>query len=173
MQYEQGTTTAFATTIVIDSVYASGAILGEDAVGGVIGRIDDVFTADDDIFYTISNSFGMGEVVSDLDFVGGFAGSNEAQPDDIAFTNNYFDRTRTTQPICDGYENVTCAAVNESGSQPNYFVNNTSSAPLNTWDFTDVWKAQPYTAPVFQSNIVSVTNDRNGDGRVDTAQSKW
>lgn len=42
-----------------------------------------------------------------------------------------------------------CQYVNENNSQPKYFINNTQNAPLNTWNFNNVWVARLNEYPKF------------------------
>ncbi|MCX6727608.1 MAG: ATP-binding protein [Candidatus Saccharibacteria bacterium] len=50
-----------------------------------------------------------------------------------------------------------CTAVNKNNSQPNYFINNKANAPLNSWNFTNLWYTQAKDYPKFVAGAVTVT----------------
>jgi signal transduction histidine kinase len=85
--------------------------------------------------------------------------------------NNYFDASLTVGAPCANWLEVedqinpgadtvvtasqyddaaVCKPVNSNNQAPNYFRNNTTNPPLNTWDFTTpVWYSQVATYPTF------------------------
>ncbi len=58
------------------------------------------------------------------------------------------------------FKPISCTAVNEGNAQPNYFINNKTNAPLNNWDFTNVWRTRPNQYPTFVAGVS--TNDPEG-----------
>lgn len=62
------------------------------------------------------------------------------------------------------------AVVNSDGDQATYFLNNTTNAPLNTWDFEDVWVKNTSVPPTFELYVAPDDSDENGDGTPDRLQ---
>ena len=52
----------------------------------------------------------------------------------------YFDQTLAGTSVCSDSGSITCTAVNSSNSSPNYFKGNNSNPPLNSWNFSSIWK---------------------------------
>lgn len=116
---------------VIDRSYAAGSFSGLviQEAGGFMAN-----TASS----TVTNSFAVvtGSGVCGASNCSGFATKGSSP----TLTNNYFDATAADTTECSAIVGATCTAVNTDGSQPDYFYNNTTNPPLNTWDFTDVWE---------------------------------
>lgn len=47
------------------------------------------------------------------------------------------------------FKSLNCSAVNQNNSQPSYFINNNTNAPMNTWDFSSVWVTRKNDYPKF------------------------
>ena len=165
--------------LTITRTYAKGNITGEVEVGGLIGQLSEVYlygpTAS--ATYEITNNFAMGKVTTSPDeeethYRGGLIGRSETFDDEVIVTGNYYDAHRTGQTVCATAESSTdpidCTAVNIGNSQPNYFLDNTTNAPLNTWDFATVWVKNTNVPPTFAP--FSATDD-NGDGIPDVQQN--
>lgn len=161
--------------IVIESSYARGDVTGFGEVGGLIGHYDEVFEEVGN-FYTLRDSFALGQVTSDVDEPtiprGGLIGDVDGViADQHTFTNNYFDASGSGQTLCSSDAVIpNCTAVNVDGSDAGYFINNSVNDPLDQWDFTDVWKTQLYSPPVFLDYNLPSADDLNGDGTADDAQ---
>lgn len=158
--------------LAITNAYAKGAVTARNEAGGLIGQMNTTYESEGSS-YVVTNSFAMGQVSitgeEQDDYIGGLVGRNGTMADERTFTNNYYDQTRTGQTVCatedgDG-EALSCTAVNGDSSQPNYFINNSTNAPLNTWDFEDTWVKNASTSPTFQQII-----DLDSDGISDTVE---
>jgi len=55
------------------------------------------------------------------------------------YINNYFDAGLANSNECVSFASDLCTGVNAGSTQPNYFKNSNTNAPLNTWDFTNTW----------------------------------
>lgn len=161
-----------SATITIANAYAKGAVTARDEAGGLIGQLSNTDESEG-ASYTITNSFAMGEVTILEDgavYQGGLVGRNETMTAERTFTNNYYDQGGTGQSVCatddeDG-DTLSCTVVNADGSQPNYFINNTSNPPLNTWNFEDIWVANQGNTPTFKPVV-----DEDSDGIDDTVEN--
>lgn len=153
---------------IVRRTYASGNVEGYENVGGLIGHFDGLDTEYDNA-YVINNNFAMGQVTGDEEnYVGSLVGdSSNSEEGTIQYTNNYVDQTRTGVEACVGNgSGGECTPINADGSQPNYFIHNASNAPLNTWDFEDVWVANLSVPPTFQP-----ITDGDSDGISDTIEN--
>ena len=114
----------------VDRSYAVGSVAGSTSgsVGGLVGYN---FEPTD----SISNSFSAGAVMGSGTTVAGFFGYTNG----ATLTNDYFDGNRSGQVHCAGYNGDQCTAVNSDGMNSTYFLNTSSSAPLDSWDFTNIW----------------------------------
>ncbi len=57
-----------------------------------------------------------------------------------------------------------CQYVNDNNSQPLYFINNKSNAPLDQWNFSSVWKVQKNDYPKFVAAAETTTPSGPGTG---------
>lgn len=57
-----------------------------------------------------------------------------------------------------------CGSVNLGGPNSTYFHNNSSVAPLNTWDFTSVWNTHVDDYPTFTADVLDNDNGGNTNG---------
>jgi signal transduction histidine kinase len=137
----------------IDTSYANGVgeVIGTSSNPDdylVSGGLFASFSSQDQNTISVHNSFSTiippDSSVVPFWYVGGVLGFPANDPSE--FINTYFDADRMGTTSCDAILFFTpCTPIT---SQPNYFFNNTTNAPLNTWDFTNVWKTTS-TLPVF------------------------
>lgn len=174
--------------IKINRAYASGNVEATNNVGGLIGWMSGPYYSGTG--YETTNSFAMGKVsvLTDESNHGGLIGYTDESPSDyLTLSNVYYDRTNTDQANCindtDSFSG--CTAVNVANSQPKYFIDNTSNAPLNTWDFDAIWVTNKGVAPTFSpvadkdndgiddeiENSAPNNGDGNGDGILDRDQN--
>ena len=142
-------------TSSINHSYASGSIsltTAEPAAFAGIGGLGGFINAS-----TISNSFARVSITNPTPAVqqatGGLLGGwTESQPS--SSSNNAFDADVAGAGDCmspligvlDG-----CSAIS---GQPNYFYNNSTNAPLDTWDFANIWNTTS-TLPVFDKKVLT------------------
>jgi len=121
--------------VAIQKNYATGAVTSVDSItGGLIGLIDKGET--DEATLTLDANFSVGPV-SGGSPQAGLVGYN---PYPIISNNNYYDQDASGQTDCYTGETIDCTAVNTTEAPaPDYFKNNSVNAPLNTWNFTNVW----------------------------------
>ncbi len=154
------------TGATVDRSYATGSVTAgtNGSVGGLIGYN---FEPSD----TVTNSFSAGAVTGSGDTVSGFFGYTNG----ATLTNDYFDANRSGQAHCIQYSGDACTAVNGDGSNPTYFLDNSSSAPLDSWDFTNIWNTASDSYPVLRSDAhtvaVSVSITTPADGSVALANN--
>lgn len=137
----------------ITDSYATGAISPRDSestayyYGGLIGETSG------DASGSIADSFSTGAVTTNgaitLYFGGLVGGVTDAS---TPFTNDFFDAFTSGQANCSGQNNSACTAVNVGGAAPGYFKNDALRAPLNKWNFVDVWEPVSGSTPVFQTS---------------------
>ncbi|MCX6753393.1 MAG: peptidoglycan-binding protein [Candidatus Nomurabacteria bacterium] len=101
----------------------------------------------------INNSFATGLITNFYKNTGGLVSSSE----DINLSNDYYDQTNTQQSGCTAAGDISnCNPVNIDNLQPNYFLNNATSSPLDTWNFastTPIWAVTENFTPTFLDNI--------------------
>jgi hypothetical protein len=110
---------------IITRVYSASTFdtLGTEN-GGLIGTISDgtvshVFSASD---MTVGGGTSVGAIF------GNYYSS-------VTLTDASFDKTLANRSNCAGTGSPTCTARNTSGGDSNYFKNNSTHAPLDTWSF--------------------------------------
>ena len=151
----------------VQRAYASGEVSGNENVGGLIGVIDSLNSPSS---ITLANSFAMGAVTAgntttDGGLVGLRVGDGDAS---VVSTNNYFDQGGTGQADCESSNTLTgCTVVNVGNADPNYFINNKTNSPMDTWDFDTIWITNPGIPPIFGQ---SDATDLNIDGIPDEQQ---
>lgn len=146
---------------VLQRTYSSGNVTGYDGAGGLIGGVEELEYVGQNL--SVSDSFAVGAVESDDDpysLIGGTSFTNEGE---YLFTNNYFDETGTGQSDATPEGNDGATAVNATGSQPDYFKNNSTNPPLDEWDFTTIWKTQASGYPVLRLESVDTDSDGASD----------
>lgn len=129
--------------------YATGSVAGDNFVGGFTGRL---------LTGVIDHSFATGPVTGAT--IGGMVGSTDAgAPGQIIAS--VWDVTRSGQADCVGdlQISVSCDGVNVASATPTYFFNNTNP-PLNSWDFSTVWRTRSTDYPALQTVPVRPDNVR-------------
>lgn len=112
--------------ITITNSYTSASITfsGTGYGGGLVGGL---FAG------SVTHSFSAATIAGSTSFLRAMYGTGT-----ITNTGNYFDiylaGTGTTGCSSE------CTAVNTSNNTPNYFKNNSTNAPLTSWDFTNTWQ---------------------------------
>lgn len=153
--------------MIIRRTYARGSVLGDLDTAGLVGQFDEPQA---DSVYALSNNFAMGEVEIlevESERVGALVGYTDESVESVDSTNNYFDQTGTGQSECgDGLAG--CTAVNTDGSDEDYFINNNNNAPMDVWDFEDIWVANSGIPPVFQAYS---EEDGDNDGANDIVEN--
>lgn len=148
-------------SVTIRRAYASGNVEAAYDAGGLVGNIEGLYYEGESI--TIEDSFAAGTVVAESD-AGGFAGIIDEGDINVEFDNNYFDTNDDSLACSADGDLDECTGINES-AQTGYFKNNTSSAPLNQWDFDEVWittAAYPVLRGMSESGSVSLTSAEDG-----------
>lgn len=115
----------------------------------------------------ISNSFASGQVTPLAANWGGFTG--EASGSEV-LTNDYYDISSGGQLDCSQEPNPECHNVNIGLSDINYFKNNSTNAPLNTWDFANVWSTTD-SYPVLKPAKITPARPENLLGVTTVAQA--
>ncbi len=122
---------------------------------------------------TVQNSFSAASFTDTTSSSGAMFGVGNGTS-----TNNYFDQTVAGLSACTANGSAACTGVNVASASPNYFKNNATNAPLNTWDFTSVWKATTSGYPALRAAAGFATpawipnsGDANGDGVADAFQA--
>ncbi|HXH26846.1 MAG TPA: fibronectin type III domain-containing protein [Candidatus Acidoferrum sp.] len=136
--------TAYATS------YASGNVAGDNFVGGFTGGL---------YGGVLTDTFATGHVTGLIS--GGLVGITDAgSPGQII--SGAWDVTRSVQANCVGdlQISITCTGANVAGAAPNYFFNNHTNAPLNTWDFTNLWRTNSADYPSFQTVPAALSDAR-------------
>ena len=157
---------------VIERVYAT-SVSGGQYAGGIAGFLE--HTGGPQI---IRDSFFDNSLTSADPNYGAIAGllDNSVIADQsLWLDNNYYNAAAVDENICakstpDISSTVgVCEAVNTGGADPFYFLDNDTNAPLDQWDFDDVWYAQaPY--PKLQVSISpKLTELSPADGDTDIA----
>lgn len=134
----------------IDRSYSSSSVISNNLAGGLIGEVD-MYYVDENI--TISNSFAAGLVEaregSSYALIG--SGSDFTDNSGALFTaeNVWFDETTTNQSYPYYPEAGDWYSVNGEGDQADYFKNNSTNPPLDTWDFENIWVVNENDYPTF------------------------
>jgi sugar lactone lactonase YvrE len=140
-----------AGTISVDT---SGQQISYISLGGLIGITDKNQYAQ----WTISNSFARVSIQNSTDAAmqatGGLIGGNEGDDAAPVYPNNVFDRDLAGTGDCIAPQSGVISGCSSVSGQPGYFYNNSSNAPLNTWDFTGIW-ATTSTLPVFSRGALT------------------
>ena len=123
--------------LTIRRVYASGNIASSINAGGIIGTSDALPNAKSAL--NISDSFVVSAISSNPASSAALIGANGSSTHPVTVSNNFYDQTRVGLSACAGANALACTAVNTDGSQADYFKDNTTAAPLTSWDFTGIW----------------------------------
>jgi len=112
---------------------------------------------------SIHNSFSKTQLThGNMANVGGVIGTASAANGSPNLSGTIFDVEKAGNQKCAGivvYDNnqptgddLLCGMVNSDGSQNDYFINNDTNAPLNGWDFNQVWGTQVGNTPILRGN---------------------
>lgn len=172
--------------ITIQRTYASGDVTGYYGAGGLLGIVEEM---PENGMVNVRDSFAKGAVAADYigSDTGGLIGRYENEGAAIVSTNNYYDQAGTGQEVCDNEGSLNgCTAVNTSGTDSNYFINNNARQPMASWNFSTIWMTNPGIPPIFRgvpypnddgdnvSNLVENNapndGDANNDGTPDSEQ---
>ncbi len=130
--------------VTIDRSYAVENITTHSAtvdsvVGGLVGHLSNSAS-------TISNSFFTGVIIAttatddpedNIAEIGGVTGDRDL---DGAWTNVYWDKTRSGQEFCSGIDHSNphgCTAIENDSA---YFKGQHTELPLSLWNFTSTWQ---------------------------------
>lgn len=156
-----------------------GAISGDATVGGLIGLVK-AAPDPEESSYAIMRTFALAEVAGNENR-GGLIGVTEVVPDEdpdntLYLLRNVYDRSFAGVSACDSDDILTdegedfqCKAINIEGEAPSHFINNQTNAPLDEWDFEEIWEKQTNTPPVYRGLYVEPQDDGQGDGDGDNA----
>jgi hypothetical protein len=132
----------------ITNSYSSGSVTGSGSyAGGLVG-----FNYEG----TITNSYSSGSVTGSSE-VGGLVGSSLTG----TITNSYWDIHRSGRSNCVGSDSGTtnCTGKNSGNSEPDYWYYSTH-APMDNWDFVDVWGiVEEVTYPYLQWQFACTCGD--------------
>jgi hypothetical protein len=176
-QLENFAPEGYYTTANIQRNYNSGTVTANNYIAG--GLIGETYPNDNSqSVINLDNSFATeGAVTASLGQSGGAIGNMNGDSEFKVPVGNgvYYDQTATGQTECN-YNNADpvliltdCNAVNTDGSQPDYFKNNTTNPPLNTWNFVNTWGTQSSInggLPCLQweNPLCNPDGDNDGDG---------
>jgi len=156
LSISEGTITAGLSGLTISPV---GAITGDNvSESNIISTTNNYFDRS-----TITVNDCVGPAGSPYDTVNGVYGSFYF-PD--ASDNNTLDSDLPNDWASTYIDPVVkrpaCNIVNVNNSQPNYFINNKSNAPLTSWNFNGLWYTQKKDYPKFVAGAVSPENPSPG-----------
>ncbi len=127
--------------ITITNSYSSG-VMERGGGGGEGGFISGYFAG------TISNSFSSTAISNSAGGDGGMFWSGNG-----VSTGNYFDAYLAGVNSCSASGSASCTAKNSGNSDPNYFKGNSTSSPMSTWNFTDIWQVNSGGYPTLRGFI--------------------
>ncbi len=84
---------------------------------------------------TVENSFAASDMSANASNSGGLFGIGNATS-----TNNFFDEFAAGTSDCANGGAASCTVVNTGNATPNYFINNNTNDPLDTWNFDYLWE---------------------------------
>ncbi len=135
--------------LTVQRSYSSGAVRGSDYVGGLFGSaaLDPIRLS----HFNLADTFTTSAVTATADspsFFGGVVGDYETGAVAITPNNNYYDQTQTLMASDAGGNALSgVTAVNTDGTDGSRYKNNSSNAPLNSWDFSTIWNINADTYP--------------------------
>ncbi|MFA7681633.1 MAG: type II secretion system protein [Candidatus Peribacteraceae bacterium] len=119
----------------INNAFAAGDVTGESSVGGLVG-----FN-----MLNINNSFATGDVAG-IDSGGWSLGSVVGNMVSGTITNIYWNNHSGNPDSCYSGGNVGCTVISDNQS---YFYS-AENAPMDTWNFVDVWQENPGSLPTLR-----------------------
>lgn len=156
--------------MVIKNSYSTGMVWcnqsSTSTMGGLVGRFD---LAN----FDISDSFSTSWVINGgSDAAGAIVGSNALNK---TFENTYYDATSATLLVCSPAPNQNaCQSENVDGNDGNYFLNNSTNAPLDSWDFNNLWYVTSQF-PHFLSGMITpgMVGGLSGVANLDSIDLSW
>lgn len=139
--------TSSGQTIVIDRTFSAVSVTtGTSHAAGLVGEVTQLGGLGS---VSVQNSFAAGQL-SSPGSLGGVIGLDSFTP---TISGLYWDITRTTTAGCfsDGSTPAGCSGVNSASSNPNYFLSNSTNAPMSAWNFSTVWQTQVGDYPIVQA----------------------
>ncbi len=134
----------------ISNSYAAGSVGSCNEGGGLVGEESGAEILNSFATNIVGGRTGCGSGFGLGGLVGADFGSGATLP---IITNDFYDQTLSGQADCffTVSASVDCTAVNTSGSPaPNYFFGNSTSAPLDQWDFTHTWQTKTGDYPILR-----------------------
>jgi hypothetical protein len=135
-------------TVTVENSYATGGITLNASTeireaGGLAGLTD----ASD----SITNSFSAGALsltsgTESISSAGAFMGDNGG----ATVTNNFYDKTASTLTLCTGVDDPDPSGCTAIENNTSYFLGNSTSAPLDAWDFDAVWEIVSGNYPILR-----------------------
>ncbi len=135
----------------IQKSYAAGTVTSSTQTG-YVGGIAGVIKDDGDAPANIESNFSALTQQTLLSSGGVAGGVENDDPTIFTVTNTYFDTDQIGTSDCD-FDQVIANCYPISG-QPNYFKNNATNPPLNSWDFTSIWQTSN-SYPIFKVSLVN------------------
>lgn len=206
---------AVASDVSFNDVYTKGSLLGETYSGGLIGSITggSITNAYSSMNVTSTADTYSGGLIGSIS--AGFNPEDEITISNVFFAGTFSESASNagaiSGPIGPGtvfngvyYDQDTCAcatalgsgspdsgsvtAVNADGLSADYFKGNSTSPPLNNWNFTSTWQVNTNDFPVLRvaanptdsdddgindadENAAPNSGDANDDGFPDAAQA--
>lgn len=170
------------TTFSVENSYSWMDVTADSDVGGLIGYVSEIDYEDGTYGYELRNSFYAGTLDGNQDtgiIIGSYT-DYEEEYSTLTFDNVWYDANKIDDYDCVSNMSVDeCNAANSDGSQPNYFINNKTSAPMDEWNFDTIWRTNAGTPPVFKpfagndgdqdgiNNYIESRAPNNGDGNND------
>lgn len=156
---------------IVRRAYSAGNVSAENYVGGLVGYLGSGTNPS----YTLQNVFAMGHIISSSNNAGALIGGADegvTMSSGLVVSGLYYDATRTQQSTAGPVAELddTAVAVNIGGSQPNYFINNSANAPLDTWNFSGIWVDNSDVPPTFKP-VVSQGSDSDNDTISDAVEN--
>ena len=154
-------------TIAVERSYSSGAtVAGGDGAGGILGSNSFLNNAGEII--SILHSFAAGSVTANTRAFALIGGEQNISNGELVLTGNYIDETTTGHE--DDVQSLTTStvSVNTDGTDAEYFMNNTTSQPLDNWNFSTIWLKHLHDFPTLLDS--SDLSDLNGDDVLDMDQ---
>ena len=132
----------------ITNSYSAGSIASTVNQSGFAGE-----TATNGSTITFSNDFSVTSL-SSTGNRGAMIGALDSGTTQMTFSRIYFDATAAHSTTCDNATTISgCTAVNTTATDGSHFYNNTTAAPLSSWDFTNVW-AQTTGLPTLKNAVI-------------------
>lgn len=123
--------------------YSSGDVTGGSNVGGIVGETDNVVSYSNFSDSIVTGGFPSGGIIGDISTRASFVS---------LMGDTVYDSVRSTQPNCVGYDerfDMPGDCLDIAG-QSNYFFNNASTTPFDSWDFVNDWQVQTNDYPLLR-----------------------